>query len=61
MRMQRWVLTLATFCLVGGSFFILSGCGESKDTSVPAPAPDEAKVQAEQDATRKAMQNQGKK
>lgn len=49
------------FSVVGTSFFVLSGCGESKDTAGQAPPPSEAQVQAEQEATRKAMQSQGKK
>jgi len=62
MPIQRRVLTLAmTFCLVGGSLFVLSGCGESKEASGLAPPIDEAKVAAEQKATQDAMKNMGKK
>jgi len=62
MPIQRRILTLAmTFCVVGGSLFVLSGCGESKEASGLAPAVDEAKVQDEQKAMRDAMKNMGKK
>jgi len=62
MRIHRWGLSLGmAFCLVAGSFCLLSGCGESKEATGQAPPPDEARVQAEQKATQDAMKNMGKK